>query len=61
MEGEPPSPIDLPPGCAFATRCPQAFDRCRVENPAMLGRGGDAFAACFLNQQAAPGKEMTHA
>ena len=61
MEGEPPSPIDLPPGCAFATRCPQAFDRCRAENPAMLGRGGDAFAACFLNQQAVPGKEMTHA
>lgn len=62
MEGEPPSPIDLPPGCAFATRCPHAFDRCRVENPALLSRGGDALAACFLNQQApAPNKEMSDA
>ena len=64
MEGEPPSPIDLPPGCAYAARCPHAFDRCRAENPALLARGSDAFAACFLiGQAAAPAqnKEMTDA
>ncbi|WP_138470734.1 ABC transporter ATP-binding protein [Poseidonocella sp. HB161398] len=49
LEGEPPSPIDLPPGCAFASRCPQAFDRCRGENPGLTARGGRALAACFLN------------
>lgn len=49
LEGEPPSPINLPPGCAFANRCPHAFDRCRAENPALLSRGGQALAACFLN------------
>lgn len=49
MEGEPPSPIDLPPGCAFASRCPHAFDRCRVENPRLFSRDGHALAACFLN------------
>ena len=48
MEGEPPSPIDLPPGCAFASRCPHAFDRCRVANPTLLSRGDHALAACFL-------------
>lgn len=48
LEGEPPSPIDLPPGCAFASRCPQAFDRCTRENPALRCRGNSALAACFL-------------
>ena len=28
--GELPSPINLPKGCAFNTRCPFAFDRCFV-------------------------------
>lgn len=51
MEGEPPSPIDLPNGCAFANRCPHAFDRCTKENPALLPRGDHALAACFLNDE----------
>lgn len=49
LEGEPPSPIDLPPGCAFAGRCPHAFERCSRENPALSDRGNRALAACFLN------------
>lgn len=51
LEGEPPSPIDLPPGCAFASRCPHAFDRCRRENPVLTTRGGRALSACFLNPE----------
>lgn len=50
LEGEPPSPIDLPKGCAFANRCPHAFDRCRVESPSLVSRGDHALAACFLNE-----------
>jgi oligopeptide/dipeptide ABC transporter ATP-binding protein len=34
ISGELPSPVDRPPGCAFAPRCPRAQDRCRVEDPA---------------------------
>ena len=28
IEGQPPSPDDLPPGCSFAPRCPYVFDKC---------------------------------
>ncbi|MBL4811020.1 MAG: ATP-binding cassette domain-containing protein [Rhodobacteraceae bacterium] len=33
LEGEVPSPFDLPPGCAFAERCPRAAAICRNETP----------------------------
>ncbi|MGN1019670.1 MAG: oligopeptide/dipeptide ABC transporter ATP-binding protein, partial [Aristaeellaceae bacterium] len=39
-EGEVPSPIDLPPGCPFAPRCPYATARCREEKPALRDAGG---------------------
>ncbi|MEI2805588.1 ABC transporter ATP-binding protein [Albidovulum sp.] len=35
LQGEIPSPFALPPGCAFAGRCPRATDRCRAERPAL--------------------------
>ncbi|ANF59325.1 ABC transporter ATP-binding protein [Halotalea alkalilenta] len=50
LEGEPPSPIELPPGCSFANRCPHAFDRCRLESPRLSSSGDGALSACFLHQ-----------
>ena len=32
--GEPPNPIDPPPGCPFHPRCPQAIAICKIERPA---------------------------
>ena len=37
VKGEIPSPIDPPKGCAFHPRCPEVFDRCRAEVPALIG------------------------
>ncbi len=46
LTGEPPSPINPPPGCAFHPRCPLAFARCRVDRPE-LEKKGDVHVACF--------------
>jgi len=34
--GAPPDPGHLPPGCAFAARCPLATDRCSIERPPLV-------------------------
>ncbi len=48
LEGEIPSPINLPQGCYLATRCPYVKDRCRQE-PQRLTEAGqsDHFARCW--------------
>ncbi len=46
LAGEPPSPIDPPPGCPFNPRCPLAFDRCRLEKPPVERKQGRD-VACF--------------
>jgi oligopeptide/dipeptide ABC transporter ATP-binding protein len=49
LEGEIPSPINLPPGCHFASRCPVAAPRCAVDAPRLEGVGTDNAhrAACL--------------
>jgi oligopeptide/dipeptide ABC transporter ATP-binding protein len=48
LAGDVPSPVNLPSGCRFHTRCPYAFDRCRVEQPQLVEVLPDHFAACHL-------------
>ena len=38
----------IPPGCAFNPRCPQAFGRCRIDQPELLDAGRTR-AACWLH------------
>jgi len=52
--GELPSPINLPVGCLFNTRCPHAFDRCFVERPLLSDRTPAHKAACHLIDFGAP-------
>jgi peptide/nickel transport system ATP-binding protein len=48
LEGEPPSPIDLPTGCSFRARCPVAIARCQASEPGLVARGPGRVAACHL-------------
>jgi oligopeptide/dipeptide ABC transporter ATP-binding protein len=36
LQGDVPSPVNLPTGCRFHTRCPRAEARCRSESPELL-------------------------
>ena len=47
VQGDPPSPMNLPKGCAFASRCPRVQDRCRQEKPVLTTNGGSKFACHF--------------
>jgi peptide/nickel transport system ATP-binding protein/oligopeptide transport system ATP-binding protein len=49
LEGDVPSPVNPPPGCAFHTRCPYVFARCRVEAPALADVGGGHMVSCHLH------------
>lgn len=46
LAGEIPSPFALPPGCAFASRCPRASDLCRRQTPVLEGDAAHP-VACF--------------
>ncbi len=46
LEGDVPSPLNPPSGCHFHTRCPEADDRCRLDNPDFVSIGDDHFVAC---------------
>lgn len=46
--GEVPSAMNPPSGCRFHTRCPQAVERCKVEDPVMRDLGGGRAVACHL-------------
>lgn len=56
LDGEPPSPIDLPLGCSFRSRCPRAQGDCAKTDPPLLALAGGNYAAC-LHRHAAPHEE----
>jgi len=48
LKGDPPSPVNLPKGCRFASRCPVAEARCHEELPELTERGDGHRVACLL-------------
>ena len=60
MEGEPPSPTALPPGCSFHPRCPFAETRCRQDPPPALRRRDDRGWACILEPGDLPPTPNVH-
>jgi oligopeptide/dipeptide ABC transporter ATP-binding protein len=47
LRGDLPSPLALPRGCRFHTRCPKAIDICATDEPPVIPIG-DGVSACHL-------------
>jgi oligopeptide transport system ATP-binding protein len=48
LEGDVPSPVHIPPGCRFHTRCPIAVEQCKVDVPAWREVRPEHYVACHL-------------
>ncbi len=48
LAGDPPNPIDPPPGCRFHTRCAMAESVCSAKMPTLTVTGAGHFAACHM-------------
>ena len=58
LTGDPPSPVDIPPGCRFRDRCWKAQDICATDDPVLQIRSGvDHPSACHF---AAPADVVAH-
>ena len=55
LEGEPPSPLNPPPGCAFSARCSYAVERCRQEIPALRNLS-NGLVACHRAEEISAGR-----
>ncbi len=47
LEGDVPSPLHMPTGCPFRTRCQYATEQCALECPSLTDRGNGHMSACW--------------
>jgi len=58
LSGDLPSPINIPSGCRFHTRCPMAQSICREEEPVFEAKDGhEHYAACHFSDKVTPPAE----
>ncbi|MWB78363.1 ATP-binding cassette domain-containing protein [Pseudooceanicola sp. 216_PA32_1] len=60
LDGDPPSPIHLPQGCAFRDRCPVAMEVCGRFTPALKPDAEGRIVACHHANPVKPELEPTH-
>jgi len=61
LTGDIPSPVNPPSGCRFHTRCPIAFDRCKVEVPAFsLYEDGHRAACHWVEEHGGKAPDLAH-
>ncbi|MFO7190969.1 oligopeptide/dipeptide ABC transporter ATP-binding protein [Thermocrispum sp.] len=60
LDGEIPSPDDVPAGCRFRTRCPLATGRCAEIDPPTVDVGGGHHVACLLPGSAPTTSAVSH-
>jgi len=54
IQGEIPSPVNIKPGCRFASRCPKVMDVCRKKAPKLRNiatNGKERLVACYLYEE----------
>ena len=51
LEGQIPSPINPPPGCAFHQRCAYACEECSKCAPQPMDLGGGHIVSCLRSQE----------
>lgn len=49
LDGEPPSPVDIPQGCTFRSRCPSREDICGEQEPELEAILGKSLSACYFS------------
>ena len=51
LQGELPSPMDVPQGCRFAPRCPYATEQCKTQRPELRELESGHFVACHCAEK----------
>jgi peptide/nickel transport system ATP-binding protein len=59
LDGEPPSPVDIPQGCTFRSRCPARQDICARREPDLEATVGRSLSACFFSSNKADAEKRS--
>ena len=60
LEGEPPSPVHIPPGCSYRTRCPLALEICnRIDPETTIMAGGRQVSCHLIDRESQPPSRQT--